>query len=145
MAKKKAAPTGDYAVGKNKPPVHSRFPPGRSGNPGGRKKGTRNFKTILWDILHSQIDATRDGQRVKLSVVEGIVLKQAQDALAGDHRVGDKLLDRYQQYCDRGDEPTGDLEDDDEEMLQNALARLAGAARACGADQEPDPDEEAAP
>ena len=29
----------DYAVGYGKPPQHSRFKPGRSGNPKGRPKG----------------------------------------------------------------------------------------------------------
>ena len=32
-------------VGYGKPPLHSRFTRGQSGNPKGRPKGVRNFKT----------------------------------------------------------------------------------------------------
>jgi hypothetical protein len=31
----------DFAVGRGKPPSHYRFKPGQSGNPGGRKRGSR--------------------------------------------------------------------------------------------------------
>lgn len=30
---------GDYKIGKGKPPAHSQFKPGQSGNPSGKKKG----------------------------------------------------------------------------------------------------------
>ena len=56
----------DYEVGRGKPPLHTRFKPGQSGNPKGRPKGVRNFKTdrflnegdqvrigeLTFDILH---------------------------------------------------------------------------------------------
>jgi hypothetical protein len=42
-------PTGagdeSYAVGYRKPPLHSRFRAGQSGNPAGRRKGVRNLET----------------------------------------------------------------------------------------------------
>jgi hypothetical protein len=43
MRKKK----GDYEVGYGKPPKHTRWPKGQSGNPGGREKGHRGLKTDL--------------------------------------------------------------------------------------------------
>ncbi len=45
-ALKKPVPATNYQVGYGKPPVHSRFPRGRSGNPRGRPKGARNRDTI---------------------------------------------------------------------------------------------------
>ena len=36
-----------YEIGYCRPPVATRFQPGVSGNPSGRRKGTRNLKTIL--------------------------------------------------------------------------------------------------
>ena len=36
-----------YKVGYKRPPVSTRFKPGSSGNPKGRPKGQRNFKTIM--------------------------------------------------------------------------------------------------
>jgi hypothetical protein len=42
----------DYKVGYCKPPEHSRFRPGQSANPAGRKKGVANFKTDVENTLH---------------------------------------------------------------------------------------------
>ena len=45
----------NYLVGYRKPPVHTRFQPGQSGNPSGRAKGSQNFKTLLNRILKEEI------------------------------------------------------------------------------------------
>ena len=42
---------GDYTVGYGKPPRHTRFPKGQSGNPKGRTKGSLNVATILPRML----------------------------------------------------------------------------------------------
>jgi Family of unknown function (DUF5681) len=42
MARKKRLPTGRYRIGYCKPPKRTRFKRGTSGNPKGRKKGSRN-------------------------------------------------------------------------------------------------------
>ena len=40
-----------YAVGYRRPPLHSRFKPGQSGNPSGRSKGSQNLKTMFEQVL----------------------------------------------------------------------------------------------
>ena len=42
MTEKKKRADRDYRVGYGKPPVHSRFPKGQSGNPRGRPRGSMN-------------------------------------------------------------------------------------------------------
>jgi hypothetical protein len=43
------------SVGYGRPPVHTRFKPGQSGNPRGRRKGQRNVSTVLAETLNQRI------------------------------------------------------------------------------------------
>ena len=45
---------GDYEVGYGKPPRHTRFVKGRSGNPRGKPPGAKNFTTLLNEALDEQ-------------------------------------------------------------------------------------------
>ena len=57
----------DYEVGYGKPPKHSRFPPGQSGNPKGRRKGSRGLKSDLEAELNAvhTITNSKDGSKMK--------------------------------------------------------------------------------
>jgi hypothetical protein len=61
----------DYKVGYNKPPLHTRFQKGQSGNPRGRPRGrprgSKNFSTLLADALNEPVVVTEDGKRRKIS------------------------------------------------------------------------------
>ena len=48
----------DYQVGYGKPPDHSRFVKGQSGNPRGRPPGAQNMKTLLTKALNELVVAT---------------------------------------------------------------------------------------
>lgn len=41
----------EYIVGKNKPPLHTRWKKGHSGNPKGRPKGSRNYDTVAIEVF----------------------------------------------------------------------------------------------
>jgi Family of unknown function (DUF5681) len=61
------ADNGDSRVGYKRPPQHSKFKPGQSGNPKGRPKGALNLETDLTQELSEKI-AIREGERsLKLS------------------------------------------------------------------------------
>lgn len=75
-----------YAVGYRRPPSHSRFKPGQSGNPRGRPKGIRSFSAQANDILTETI-IMREGDRSKrITKREALLRKTLKDALEGDHR-----------------------------------------------------------
>jgi hypothetical protein len=52
-----------YDVGYGKPPRHSRFKKGRSGNPHGRPQGSRNMSTLLDRALNEQVVVSENGKR----------------------------------------------------------------------------------
>ena len=66
--KKPSSPTGDYAVGKGRTPVHTRFAKGQSGNPGGKKRGPHGLREILKAIAESEIVITRDSSRTTVEM-----------------------------------------------------------------------------
>ncbi len=57
----------EYAVGYGKPPKGSRFKKGRSGNPKGRPKTHRNFKTDFTTALKAPVRVTEDGKARTIS------------------------------------------------------------------------------
>jgi hypothetical protein len=63
---------GQDGVGYGRPPVHSRFKKGQSGNPKGRPRGRRSVASILHKILGEKV-SVREGDKVWLiSKMEGL-------------------------------------------------------------------------
>src|ERR1041384_4411981 len=75
-----------YAGGYCRPPVHSRFKPGQSGNPSGRVKGSKNLKTLFHQILNEEITLREGGEVKKMSKAEAMMRGLIISALKGDTR-----------------------------------------------------------
>ena len=84
MSRKRPGAAGDHAVGYGKPPKHTRFRKGQSGNPRGRPKGVRNMSTLLGDVLRQQISVTEQGGTRRISKREGVLTALVAKALRGD-------------------------------------------------------------
>jgi hypothetical protein len=78
--------TNGESVGYKRPPVHSRFRPGQSGNPSGRAKGSQNFKTLFHKILKEEISLREGADVRKVSKAEAIMRGMVVGALKGDSR-----------------------------------------------------------
>jgi Family of unknown function (DUF5681) len=74
----------DYTVGYGKPPQHSRFVKGQSGNPKGRTKGRRNLSATLLAILNERVTVTENGRRRTISKLEAAFKQIVNRAAAGD-------------------------------------------------------------
>ena len=84
--------SNSYTVGYGKPPTHSRFQPGRSGNPAGRRKGVRNLATDVKRTLMVPVKVNKNGRTRKISTQEGALMRLREKALQGDARALDLLL-----------------------------------------------------
>lgn len=109
----------EYEVGYRKPPLHSRFKPGESGNPRGRTKGTLNFATDLKHTLQTPITLTDPGKKPrKVSTQKAALLRLREKALKGDARSLDRLLDLARIFhTGPTTEPTTVASSDDQAIL----------------------------
>ena len=97
-------PTQTTAVGYKSPPVHTRFKPGQSGNPSGRRKGSKNLRTLFNEILNELV-AVREGADVrKVTKAEAILRSQVLGALKGDQRCVATLF-RFAEHTGHFEEP----------------------------------------
>ena len=82
----------DYEVGYGRPPVAFQFRKGKSGNPKGKEKGKKNFRTELLEELNVRVPVS-DGGRKKYLTKQSIILKRMlSDASKGNPKVLDQLL-----------------------------------------------------
>src|ERR1700730_5439368 len=73
-----------YNVGFGKPPKHSQFRKGISGNRKGRPKGKRNMATVLTEILEEEILIKEGGVRKRGTKLEAALKQLANKAASGD-------------------------------------------------------------
>lgn len=124
-----------YEIGYGRPPKSTRFRPGKSGNPRGRTKGLRNFKTDVTATLRALVRITRDGKPRKISTQEAALLRLTEKALGGDIRALERYLQLAQIYNNEELSASSGLSTDDAAILELFKARLlCGAA---GLTEEP--------
>ena len=83
----------EYDVGYGKPPQHTRFPKGRSGNPSGRPKRKPTVYSELEQELSKMMDMTENGRRIRVSKRRAICKRLISASLQGNERATKQLLD----------------------------------------------------
>lgn len=79
-------------TGYKQPPVGSQFKKGKSGNPKGRPKGTRNFKTDVKATLARPVQVVEGGRSRSISTQQAGLERLREKALKGDQRALDRLI-----------------------------------------------------
>ena len=83
----------DYQVGYGKPPRHTQFEKGQSGNPRGRPSGSKNLATLVSEALNERVIVAEDGGRRKISKREAIIKQLVNRSAKADLRAIKILLD----------------------------------------------------
>lgn len=118
---------GGYPVGYRKPPMHTRFKKGESGNPKGRPKGSLNLATVLVRTLREQVVINEGGQRKTITKLEAAVKQLANKAASGDLgalRQLFMLVDMVDQRSQEKSTPITSLHAADQEVVKGLLKRL---------------------
>jgi Family of unknown function (DUF5681) len=89
-----SVPNGDDAVGYARPPQHTRFKPGRSGNPKGRPKGSKNFSTLFSEELAQLVTLTENGKRRRMPKRQALAKQVINKALSSDSKAAALVIDQ---------------------------------------------------
>lgn len=92
-----------YEVGYGRPPLHSRFEPGRSGNPKGRPKGSTGVSGVIAKALTERVTVTEGGRRRSITKLEAAVKQMANKAAGGDQRAAKLIIELLHQSEVRDD------------------------------------------
>ena len=118
----------DYEVGYGKPPRHTRFVKGQSGNPRGRPPGAKNLSTLLSEALNETVIVTENGGRRKVTKRQAIVTQLVNRSATADFRAIKILLDIVRDI-ERQTEPStpeaSDFSEADEKVIEQLRARFS--------------------
>lgn len=112
-----------YKVGYGKPPKHSQFKKGQSGNPKGRPKGAKNISTILHEQLFRPLTITENGRRKQIPLIDAFFRRLGKSALEGDPRSQDRLIRLLPMAATGGSEGDEVTESPDMDVNDEAILR----------------------
>jgi hypothetical protein len=129
----------DEAVGYKRPPPHTRFRPGHSGNPSGRPKRKPTFRMALQEELAATMPG-KDPQRAG-SKLQALVKTLVDTAIAGDARAQSLLIGALARMGDTEEKEATSLTVDDQEILDAyAGSEAKGGASETDAPSSPNDD-----
>jgi hypothetical protein len=79
-------------VGYAKPPKHTRFTKGRSGNPKGRPTGSKNLATMMIEELTQPVAIVENGKRTKIPKIRAAVRQALNKAMVGDFKALQQIV-----------------------------------------------------
>jgi Family of unknown function (DUF5681) len=116
----------DYVVGYGKPPLHTRFQKGQSGNPTGRPRGKKNVSTLLSAALDAAIIVVENGRRKKISKREAIITQLVNKSASADLKATQIVLAMLQDFEARAEDSSDSaaFTEADQEIIQRIQARM---------------------
>jgi len=121
----------DYDVGYGRPPVHTRFKPGQSGNPKGRPAGGANAKTTVERLINEKV-SVREGEKTRqMTKLEALLQAHTMKAIKGDPRSASIVIGvvaKMGLFGDQAEETLAALPQEDTAILDDFLRRNAGTS-----------------
>ena len=129
----------DYKIGYKKPPTHSQFKKGKSGNPAGRPKGKINFKTDLAEELAEKIRVREGDKTITVSKQRALVKRLMNGVLQGNPRMTAILINVIHRYMGSEELMSADeaLNEDESQAYDSLVERIRNAQ---APKKEPDPN-----
>jgi Family of unknown function (DUF5681) len=125
-------------VGYGRPPKHTQFAKGRSGNPNGRPKGSKNFGLVIEEELNTKIPINENGKRKSITKRQAVAKQLVNKAASGDSKAIPILLNearaREKAGIGLGRDPSQRVED--QQVMSGILERIR---RGLGGSTPPDP------
>jgi hypothetical protein len=118
----------DYAPNYRKPPLHTRFKKGQSGNSRGRPK--KNLPALLVAALNEPVFVTTNGRRRKITKREAVITQLVNESAGANLRATKMLIDMMKDIERKtGAEPSPEtcrLTPADEEVIKFTAQRIRG-------------------
>lgn len=127
-----------YEVGYGRPPRHTRFRKGRSGNPRGRRKGARNLASLIAEALDRQVVVSGNAEHPTISKLEAIIAELVDKSAAADLKAMAMLFGLIRPIQTTGHAPPGRSPGRppaattalntaaDQAVIKNLIARIRG-------------------
>jgi hypothetical protein len=129
----------DEKVGKGRPPRHSRFKPGQSGNPKGRPKGARNFSSRVLAAMNEKVPVTERGRRRQITKFDAALTQLSNKAASGDLRamkLGIELMMQAEHASALGEaKRSPEARQAQDDLVLKVLRARIGSSR--GGDEDP--------
>jgi hypothetical protein len=117
----------EYEVGYGKPPRHTRFKKGQSGNPRGRPKGSKNLPTLLSEALNEPVVVAENGRRRKITMRQAIIKQLVKRSATADLRAMKILLDMVrdlESQTEPASPETAEFSETDAKVIEQLRARF---------------------
>lgn len=119
--------TPAYNIGRGKPPIRTQFQKGKSGNPRGRPKGSKNFATHLATELGRRVTVNENGRRRKMTKSQAAATQLVNKAVSGDIKAFPLLLNETRSYeaeVERNAPASPIADPDDLQVLESMIRRI---------------------
>jgi hypothetical protein len=113
-------------VGFKQPPVHSQYKKGQSGNPKGRRKGSKNARSVFLEQMARLVPAKRNGKSVQVPAMQAVINKAMQAGFHGNARILLELLKLaiYLSPAEKQGDTSG-VSENGEEIIKQFEAKIA--------------------